>query len=280
MKTNSKQIQCIDTGEIFTSCRQADDKYGWPKGTAWHIANMHGNPKSAKAQIFGHDFKFIDSSDANDNAVYDRELIEWMLTPPTSGYFVKCIETDQVFQSCKSADIAFGFPINTVSRIMSGKVSRNDYHFVKAEFSDVIPEGMPSQDSEEIFKVIPEFPKYSISNFGRVKHNRTGNIKCPVKRSCRNEFHCSVVIQKETTPTTANIRSLYRSAWLNIPIHANPQSGLTLSKKITCITYSESFSSYMKCAEHYKVDYQKLREAIHSAHGNEFKFANLLFKVG
>lgn len=265
MKTNSKKVKCLETGEIFNSCREADRAFGWKIGTAWHVA-------AGKASEKGIHLEFVFYPDPEEK-VYDEELISWMLrSSKWHAQSVKCVETGEIFQSCREADRAFGYLIGTVSRILKGEQNPINYTF---EAVDPEKLNLPDPKSEE-FKPIPEFPGYSISNFGRVR-NKTGKIKSNVRQERNYCTVYSVVLNQNSRPYTLSIRSLYNSAWNGTPIRALAKKPTGLSRKISCITDDLQFSSFMECAEHYHFDYQRFREALHKSDSREFAYKGLEF---
>lgn len=268
MKTNSKQLINRETGEIFKSCREADRRYGWVNGTAWHIAAGRASDHEVRLE-------FVLNTPEADISEYDATMIEWLYNSKAGVKPLRCIETNQVFDCQRDADRYFNLPTGTVCRIMHGKVANPPYHF---EYMNQVELSVPEIGDEELFKEIPEFSHYSISNFGRVMRNSTGNIKKPVKCNGKTGPYYRVMISTNSMPKMVSLKSLFDSAWRSSKIVFRDHRASRVKKPIFCITDNKHFDSYMECVSCYQFDYQQFREALHSSSSNRFTFKGYEFE--
>jgi len=64
---------------------------------------------------------------------------------------------------------------------------------------------------QEEWKVIPDYPKYSCSNLGRIKNNETNQIFSPYKLPTG---YCKVQLRKENKSKTFNVHQLIAKTWI------------------------------------------------------------------
>lgn len=120
-KSKSQKVVCVNTGEIFLSLTDAQDKYGvWLENIIKCCKNKYdyaGKNENGIPLRWMYYFDYIKT---------DKSIIEKLKTKPTNKYrgrVVKCIEDGNVFQTLKDAAKFYGINNSvSISQQLKGRV--------------------------------------------------------------------------------------------------------------------------------------------------------------
>lgn len=111
--------------------------------------------------------------------------------------------------------------------------------------------------NKEVYKPIPEYENYGITDYGEIKNLKHNRLKTTTISKRGQEV---VVLCKDGLPKTFNVRSLVNLTWKGIPIRKNAST--SHCKKIRCEETGQTFNSHKECCKELNLPYSDFMETV------------------
>ena len=127
IKSSFKKVCNLTTGQVYNSTRDADRAFGFRDGTVGSACNRKRPTKDGNFWAFiTENFDPIAELDSLQESENQRKSVSLQ---GKSGRKVQCIETNQIFMTCREADQAFNLFDGASNRSAIRGCSARGYHF-------------------------------------------------------------------------------------------------------------------------------------------------------